>query len=311
MSQYCSRLNIRIKEKETWQKLQKVNFEKYGISQKFIDDFAEDYVIDSDWSCGESSLYSLVNSIVNTVGQDIIVVADTTNIDSDVYNYCVYYIGGNVKDRYFTDDSPKANMFFETNINKIEAWLKYGGFRIYDKELDLLHSYGYMKDIEKKEKSLENKILSNNIDHKPKYISKINILVPDLDEWKGLPKNFFKQNGFQYCFDIADAKEFFKNYNKKSLCIENGFEIDPKKMMWFCLRSVCIDSIILIETRKNTKSSKTECYCSFPYPNKATHTVFDKPLKANISEVEKWLKEAKVRMTPNKKKILEQCLEEI
>ena len=204
MSQYCSRINIKIKDNEAFQKLQNVNFEKYGVSQKFVDDFAENYVIDSDWSCNESSLYSLVNSIVNTVGQDIIVIADTTNIDSDVYNYCVYYIGGNVKDRYFTDDSSKANMFFETNINKIEAWLKYGGFRIYDKELDLLHSYGYMKDIERKEKSLEKKISSNNTDHKPKYISKINILVPDLDEWKRLPKNFFicKESAFKSQKDI-------------------------------------------------------------------------------------------------------------
>ena len=53
---------------------------------------------------------------------DGIVVADTTNINANPYEYGVYYLGGKVRNFLYDDTSDKCEMFHNTNIEDVSGW---------------------------------------------------------------------------------------------------------------------------------------------------------------------------------------------
>lgn len=314
MSQYSTRINIKATSKDVWKKISTVNFERYALSPELSHIFEnyeeQNFIIDGDLSMTERELETFVNNISFVCKSDqVIIIADTTNINVDPYTFCVYYLGSNVKTRCFEDGSPKCAMFDMTNIENISEWLEYGGFRIYEKEVVRLSELGISLNHRVKSSKPKQKIsekMDKNITHMNKYISKINILVPEPEAFLKLKKNFFKVNNFQYCTVIDDAKAYFKEYKQKSLIIEN-WDIAPSDIIWFST-NIKFECILLIETRKNKPNSAVTYYCEFLHlDNKFTKVTLNEPIKVDISSPQEWMREIKVRMTPRRKQFLERC----
>ena len=311
MSQYSSRINIQVSSNEMWKNLKNIDFEKYGIDNSIKNEFENytnnNYIIDGDWSASEAELERLVYEIAVALNFETIIIADTTNIDVDSCNYCVFFIAERVKSKYFGDNSKKCEMFYSTKISDIQEWLEYGNFRISEKEQEKLSKFDIILKKKVSTASKTPKKSSIESDHKNKYISKINILYPDPKEFLGYRKNFFRTNNFQYCTEIEDTKMFFKDYKHKSLFIDN-WDISPRAISWFIINNMS-DALVLIETRMNKPNSPITYCCQFPFPDKGVVKTLNEPIKADIRNVEEWMKELKVRMTPKRKQILKECIE--
>ncbi|MBD5156631.1 MAG: hypothetical protein HDT13_03215 [Butyrivibrio sp.] len=145
MSQYVSRIHIKVKEAKIWEKLENIKVEEYGFccsAKELFNERNQDFVIDGDWSITEQKLTYFVCVIASALGNDGIVIADTTNINVDPYTFCAYSKGCNVKTKVFGTNSKNAEMIHETNINNIAEWLNFGKFRFNDEEKSQLNALG-------------------------------------------------------------------------------------------------------------------------------------------------------------------------
>ena len=141
MSQYYSRLHIKVSSPKVWKKFEDrddAGFDLIKLSEKNQISF----VIDGDeWSYVEDELDGIVEALAETLGPDGIIIADTTNINVDPYNYCVFYLGDGVNTDYSSEEE-KCDMHSETSISDIPGWLNYGEFYISEKEKKQLFRCG-------------------------------------------------------------------------------------------------------------------------------------------------------------------------
>lgn len=142
MSEYYSRLHIRVFSPEVWNKFE--GNRSYDLEDiidyfpKLAEEGATSLVL-NNWSWNEIELEDKVKVLKETLGQDGIVISDTNNISVDSYNYCVYYLGGRLRKKSFN----RSNMFRETNIKDIPSWLNYGEFfKVSEKEEMVLSRCG-------------------------------------------------------------------------------------------------------------------------------------------------------------------------
>ena len=140
MSQYTSRLHIKVSSPKVWSKFKDEDDSGFDLAKLAETDSAS-FVIDSEWSVMEDELTGIVQALSETLGEEGIIIADTTNINVDPYNYCILYLGAHVRTKEFAWGK-KASMHFETNINDIPAWLSYGGFDVSKKEKEVLFHCG-------------------------------------------------------------------------------------------------------------------------------------------------------------------------
>ena len=138
MSQYVSRIHVRVKEDKDFEVLEKLDFSKTGVD--FDADFLSscdnddlDYTIFGDASYMEDELFTIVKTISEALPGRVIVIADTTNINVDPYTYCVYSIGGKTQSVYFMRGK-RAEMFEYADISDIMEWLSFGRFHLTDEE---------------------------------------------------------------------------------------------------------------------------------------------------------------------------------
>ena len=116
MSQYTSRFYIIVKDTSEWRRLtEDYDLEKFGLY--IPDDYDKKTYYMDDTCILEIDLDIFVEFIMNCLGKDVLVIADTTNYNVDPYNYCVYLINGKMK--------TKENM--QTKEHK---WL-FGGKQVY------------------------------------------------------------------------------------------------------------------------------------------------------------------------------------
>ena len=137
MSQYTSRINVRVSSPSIWNRFVDTDDAEFDLAN-LADTKCTSFVIDGEWSCFESELEGIVEALSKTLKTEGIIIADTTNINVDPYNYCVYYFGGSVKTAYFGDYSSRCNMNWDTNIGDIAGWINYGKFSLTAKEKDQL-----------------------------------------------------------------------------------------------------------------------------------------------------------------------------
>lgn len=139
MSQYISRIYIKVKCSSTWSR-----FKDVAINEIHLEELEKinraSFTIDGSYSEGE--LEDVVERISQKLGTDGIVIADTTNVNIDTYEYCVYYLGEGVKIDFFEGDHKKYNMFFETDIANVPEWLNYGKFSLSKREQEQLFQCG-------------------------------------------------------------------------------------------------------------------------------------------------------------------------
>ena len=137
MSQYTSRIHIKVKSPHVWEKFIDQDDGGFGLAE-LADGETRSFVIDGEWSALPEELDDMVYSLAGTLGQDGIIIADTTNINVSPFNYCVFCLGDEVWGATFRQRDPESDqdphepdrsaMHFETEITDIPQWLTYGGF---------------------------------------------------------------------------------------------------------------------------------------------------------------------------------------
>ena len=142
MSQYCSRLHIKVSSPKIWKKFEDVDDASFDLAE-LAETNRTSFIID-DWSSMEDELTGIVEALAETLGPDGIIISDTTNINVDPYNYCIFYLGDSVRTDEFSifGDEEKGEMHFETNISDIPGWLSYGEFYISKEEKEQLFRCG-------------------------------------------------------------------------------------------------------------------------------------------------------------------------
>ena len=143
MSQYSSRIHIKVSSPKVWNKFQDEDDAGFDLAELAETD-STSYVLDGEWSSFEEELTGIVKALAETLGKDGIIIADTTNINVDPYDYCIYYFGTNVHTKEFDifRGRNKCEMFFETSIDDIPGWLNYGGFSTSEEEREVLFGCG-------------------------------------------------------------------------------------------------------------------------------------------------------------------------
>ena len=143
MSQYFSRLHIKVSSPKIWSRFEGEDDASFGLAELAETDHTS-YVIDDEWSSREDKLTGIVSALSKTLGEDGIIIADTTNINVNPYNYCIYYLGAQVYTEEFSiySDKDKCEMHSEVSIGDIPGWLSYGEFSISQKEKEVLFRCG-------------------------------------------------------------------------------------------------------------------------------------------------------------------------
>ena len=146
MSQYYSRLHIKVSSPKVWKKFEDVDDAGFDLA-KLTEKNQTSFVIDGDeWSYVEDELTGIIGALAETLGPDGIIIADTTNINVDPYNYCVFYLGDGVNTDYYSSEEEKCDMHSEASIADIQEWLNYGDFYISKKEKEQLFRCGIAVD---------------------------------------------------------------------------------------------------------------------------------------------------------------------
>ena len=133
MSQYTSRIHIKVTSPSVWGKFAEADDAEFDLAE-LENSNTTSFIIDGEWSCFENEMDGIVNALAETLQGDGIIIADTTNINVDPYNYCVYYLGSYVKTHEFGWRSSRANMNWDTDIQDIVGWLNYAGFSASESE---------------------------------------------------------------------------------------------------------------------------------------------------------------------------------
>lgn len=138
MSQYSSRIFIKVQDVNDWKKLHDLDMKKYGFySNPFEDVDGAVFEIDGDWSCYEDEMIDLISEIAEKMPNSLII-GDTTNINVDPYDFIVYYTGDGVY-----DDEIEGDMFFETDIGDPIGWMKTADIPLNDDRLEYLAKFGF------------------------------------------------------------------------------------------------------------------------------------------------------------------------
>lgn len=146
MSQYSSRIHIQVSSPEVWSRCAGYDGTGFDLAKLARSDQTA-FVTDKLGAVNESKLERLVENLAQALGADGIIIADTTNINVDSYEYCVFYLGGRVHMKEFSLDrnAEKSDMFFETDIQNISEWLSYGEFSVSKKERSVLFFFGIVQ----------------------------------------------------------------------------------------------------------------------------------------------------------------------
>lgn len=162
MSQYSSRIHIKVTESSVWEKFKDVDDAEFGLAG-LTEEGCTSFVLD-EWSCVEEELLGIVSALAEILGKDGMIIADTTNINVDPYAYIVYSAGYGVHAEYHNN----SRYCFETNISDLIECLSYRNhFAFNDKELYILKRNGIERVKEGRKfvfmKLLENEGLEDEI----------------------------------------------------------------------------------------------------------------------------------------------------
>lgn len=139
MSQYNSRIYIKVPNIDLWKKVSKEKTKEYSID--LYNNKNNTFI--SKGCLDESELSGFVQRVVESLEGKCIVVADTTNINVDPYAYYVYYFGDKVKDDTiyfdeFDDDNDEMDQYFISDINDIKNWIKLTNVRLNSIEKEIV-----------------------------------------------------------------------------------------------------------------------------------------------------------------------------
>lgn len=138
MSQYNSRIYIKVKDAEDWKKLEELDFEEFGFyNNPFAGHDKLVFEIDGDWSCYENEMESIADEIVERI-PDCFLIGDTTNINVDPYAFIVYYLGD-----YVDCEEIEGEMQWETQLDEPLEWFEAAGIKLDRKQREYLKKFGF------------------------------------------------------------------------------------------------------------------------------------------------------------------------
>ena len=181
MSQYYGRIHIKVKEPQIWERFKDTDDANFDLAD-LASTNQTSFVYDDDWCVVEFELEGIVAALAKTLGEDGIIIADTTNANVDPYIYCVFYLGDTTHIDYFSvlDKSKKVEKMLEISIEDIATWLDYGKFKISQKEQKVLFGLGLASVAGSTKEFLENIYLPDKIylretgfDNRPENIEKL------------------------------------------------------------------------------------------------------------------------------------------
>lgn len=138
MSQYNSRIYIKVKDVDDWKKLQDIDFKSFGFwSNPFEGHDKLVFEIDGDWSCYEDEMEEILYAIDARI-PDCLILGDTTNINVDPYAFIVYKLG---------DDAEcyevEGELQWETRLDEPFGWFAEAGIRLSKDKIKILNSFGF------------------------------------------------------------------------------------------------------------------------------------------------------------------------
>lgn len=138
MSQYNSRILIKVKDIAEWNKLTDIDFSACGFySNPFEGHDKDTFVIDGDWSCFEDEMEQLASNIVKKI-PNCLLIADTTDINVDPFAYIVYSLGNG-----YECDNIDTDLQWESEITEPFGWFAIAGINLTDKQKEFINSFGF------------------------------------------------------------------------------------------------------------------------------------------------------------------------
>lgn len=137
MSQYSTRIYIKVKSKEDWKKASRLKLEKYGLWDDALKELdGNEFCIDGDWSCDEWDLNELVKKISSKI-PECIICADTNNYNVDPYNYAIFSV-----EKKIMTNSTSGSEGYQAEIDNPIAWCKANKHRLTKELKETLKEYG-------------------------------------------------------------------------------------------------------------------------------------------------------------------------
>ena len=230
MSQYSSRILIRVDYPSDWKRLYSLDLTKYNINvpaEDFFKTRKKQIELADDWPCPEDKLKKFVSEIVKT-NIRCIVLADTTNFNENPFEYGVYYFGQKVKTFLIEEPDPGFDMFTTTDLTNIEEWINNSGCEITGSEKKYLAGFGIKAQVNKKSIPKEStySIRFYLLDQDVKSeLAKAKFLDTDrnlLDKLKDNPHNYYWQNiaANEAAFEVPkqtmeEIKTYIKTYSEQ------------------------------------------------------------------------------------------------
>lgn len=138
MSQYNSRIYVKVKNIKDWEKLSDINFKDFGFwANPFEGHDKNVFEINGDWSCYEDEMEELLYAIDARV-PDCLIFGDTTNINVDPYAFIVYKIGDDVDCIEI-----EGELQWETQLDDPFGWFAAAGIRLNKDKIEILNSFGF------------------------------------------------------------------------------------------------------------------------------------------------------------------------
>ena len=137
MSQYDTRIYVKVKNEKDWEKLNDLNFWDYNLADDFLDYVSgkQFYISSGDWSCNETDLDDLIAKIVERI-PNCFILADTHDYNVDPYNYCSYYIN-NLKDSIYID----GDETWEIELTDIYDWCSAHNIELSDDDKEFIENF--------------------------------------------------------------------------------------------------------------------------------------------------------------------------
>lgn len=140
MSQYNSRIYIKVKDVADWHKLNDVDFTKYGfVNNPFKNQNELAFEIRGEWSCYEDELEEMADEITGCI-PDCVLFGDTTNINVDPCAFIVYYLGEDVN-----CEEVEGELQWESQLDHPFHWFKKAEIELEKNEKEYLKSFGFKK----------------------------------------------------------------------------------------------------------------------------------------------------------------------
>lgn len=124
MSQYNSRLFIRVEYPSYWKRLYGMELNRYNLDVSAQELFGtrKKTVVVTDWSSSENQLEAMVKEIAKNL-IDCVIIADTTNYNENPYEFGVYYFGQKVNTFMIEEPEPGYDMFSTVDIENPSKWI--------------------------------------------------------------------------------------------------------------------------------------------------------------------------------------------